>query len=726
MTPNPLPMCEAGLFGVQEGFSKLNLLKSSHATSMVSATPPLVDKLSDSKDKALDPSAIQKSDVSIGEDDMAGYATSTGADSGYGSLASTPNTTKGRIDHTEFSKVRLRAPGLKYFDKPISAELRNRFFDLKMLYSEDLWKEVSKKKSNPGDIAMKLKYLGDDEATSRLYIVVHCEKRVSKSVKKFFAQAHVLEELRDDFRVYVINTGVLRLFSSSAVEVYRGSWPRSTLCGMPIEVRSNKASAMATLGGLVMVWGATGTSMYGITAGHALIAIQENPSDGRSSTMEDESDDDDGDEDSGEEESVSDFINLPAPEQMAHDRDDGPFTHQALRNFGTIQHDSVQSNSSIKGQNRDWALVSTTAEEWLPNSVGRGPRASSLRLASADQQAMLGGSTGDFTLDCFCVSERAPLVSSEQVVVISYRGLQRGTLTANKSSILLRPGTSFVEALDFVPDAKSKLQPGDSGAWVVDELTGEVYGHVVSADAFGEAYVMPIQDTLRDVQRHLRALYVSLPSRGVVQVHREMQSKPSHEAGSASPAGPAVSPVLASAPGATLKDKTRRAAPDSDETGYAQPSEPQHQRVVDTSTVRAKSLCPEAQTFYPTGGTSEGGKTQGKLGQMRRVLEKIFRRNKAKPVAPPPTTEAPPAVPAAPPYHFAPPPLFQQAMLVCQSPAHPPIGCYSGTYAGMEKYQYPGAAGTDSGYASMASSATPSPSGSQSSQVKGKRRCTNQ
>ncbi|RYP11812.1 hypothetical protein DL765_007578 [Monosporascus sp. GIB2] len=698
MTSNPLRKYESSLLGIQEGFSKLNLWKSSHAASKVAATPRLDDKHSDLKGKALEPSAIKKSDLSIGEDDMAGYETSTGADSGYGSLASTPNRTEGPTDHTDFPKCELRAPGLEYFDKPISAKLRGRFFDLKMLYSEDLWKEVSKKKSNPGDIAMKLKYLGDDEATSRLYIVVHCEKRVSKSVKKFFAQAHVLEDLRDDFRVYVVNTGVLRLFSSSVVEVYRGSWPRSTLCGMPIEVRSNKASAMATLGGLVMVSGATGTSMYGITAGHALIVIQENPSDGRSSTMEDESDEDEDDEDYGQEESVSDFINLPALEQTAHDRDDGPFTHQALRNFGTIQHDSVQSNSSIKGQNRDWALVSITAEEWLPNSVGRGPGASSSLLASADQQAMLGGRTGDFTLDCFCVPERRPLVSSEQVVVISYRGLQRGTLTANKSSILLRPGTSFVEALDFVPDANSKLQPGDSGAWVVNEHTGEVYGHVVSADAFGEAYVMPIQDTLRDVQRHLQAWYVSLPSREVVRVRREMQSKPSHEAGSALPAGPAASPVLTSAPGATLKDKTRRAAPNSDETGYAQPSEPQHQRAVDTSNVQAKSLGPEAQTLYPTRGTLERGKTQGKLGQVRRALAKIFGRNKAKTVAPPPTTEAPPAVPAAPSHDFAPPPLFPQA------PAHPPTAYYSGTYY---KHQHTSVDGTDSGYASMASSPNP-------------------
>lgn len=41
--------------------------------------------------------------------------------------------------------------------------------------------------------------------------------------------------------------------------------------------------------------------------------------------------------------------------------------------------------------------------------------------------------------------------------------------------------------------------PSGSGAWVVGSFTGEVYGHVVSVDGFGEAYVIPIQWPLDEI-----------------------------------------------------------------------------------------------------------------------------------------------------------------------------------------------------------------------------------
>jgi hypothetical protein len=46
----------------------------------------------------------------------------------------------------------------------------------------------------------------------------------------------------------------------------------------------------------------------------------------------------------------------------------------------------------------------------------------------------------------------------------------------------------------------------------VNELTGEVYGHIVSMDAFGEAYVVPIQSILRDIQALPGVEKVELPT----------------------------------------------------------------------------------------------------------------------------------------------------------------------------------------------------------------------
>jgi hypothetical protein len=53
---------------------------------------------------------------------------------------------------------------------------------------------------------------------------------------------------------------------------------------------------------------------------------------------------------------------------------------------------------------------------------------------------------------------------------------------------------------------------GDSGAWVVDYLTGELYGHLVASDVFGVAYVIPINDIFQDIQRRLSLEGVKLPA----------------------------------------------------------------------------------------------------------------------------------------------------------------------------------------------------------------------
>jgi hypothetical protein len=47
------------------------------------------------------------------------------------------------------------------------------------------------------------------------------------------------------------------------------------------------------------------------------------------------------------------------------------------------------------------------------------------------------------------------------------------------------------------------LVAGDSGAWVVDPATNQLYGHVVASDVFGTAYVIPIHDIFKDMKLQL-------------------------------------------------------------------------------------------------------------------------------------------------------------------------------------------------------------------------------
>ncbi|KAL9043390.1 MAG: hypothetical protein Q9214_003423 [Letrouitia sp. 1 TL-2023] len=48
---------------------------------------------------------------------------------------------------------------------------------------------------------------------------------------------------------------------------------------------------------------------------------------------------------------------------------------------------------------------------------------------------------------------------------------------------------------------------------IVDERTDEVYGHVVASDIFGEVYVAPLKETLKQVEEVLGADSVSLPTK---------------------------------------------------------------------------------------------------------------------------------------------------------------------------------------------------------------------
>ena len=54
-------------------------------------------------------------------------------------------------------------------------------------------------------------------------------------------------------------------------------------------------------------------------------------------------------------------------------------------------------------------------------------------------------------------------------------------------------------------------------------LTGEVYGHVVSADAFGEASVIPIQTSFKVVKEQLHARDVELPTSAQISQHQRTQ-----------------------------------------------------------------------------------------------------------------------------------------------------------------------------------------------------------
>lgn len=72
------------------------------------------------------------------------------------------------------------------------------------------------------------------------------------------------------------------------------------------------------------------------------------------------------------------------------------------------------------------------------------------------------------------------------------------------------------------------LNAGDCGSWVVDQLTCEVYGHVVASDAMGDTYVVPLNATLQDMEKKLEAA-VFLPTEADIHTWLAQHAKASAE-----------------------------------------------------------------------------------------------------------------------------------------------------------------------------------------------------
>jgi len=98
------------------------------------------------------------------------------------------------------------------------------------------------------------------------------------------------------------------------------------------------------------------------------------------------------------------------------------------------------------------------------------------------------------------------------VAIVSARGVEWGSLFSSWSYIMLPPGKVLVRTYLLSLWDDKTFQPGDSGAWVVDASTDEVYGHVVATDVFGRGYVVPICDSFEDIKNRLSVGWVSLPS----------------------------------------------------------------------------------------------------------------------------------------------------------------------------------------------------------------------
>ena len=187
-----------------------------------------------------------------------------GFDSGYGS---TGNTTDGSTtDHSQdfadghaLPSRRIferRVTKLRPFDREIPQLTQHRFHDLHELVERPLYNHLIEARIHPHPISIKIKVLGESEATAKPWIVISCSKAASKRVRGFFNQQHIKalyqpsnpDPFQPSFEIFVCNRPPRPM---AGVKIYGDFDERSTMCGSRIRVGEADRARFATLGGVI-------------------------------------------------------------------------------------------------------------------------------------------------------------------------------------------------------------------------------------------------------------------------------------------------------------------------------------------------------------------------------------------------------------------------------------------------------------------------------------------
>ncbi|TGO15811.1 hypothetical protein BTUL_0035g00140 [Botrytis tulipae] len=113
----------------------------------------------------------------------------------------------------------------------------------------------------------------------------------------------------------------------------------------------------------------------------------------------------------------------------------------------------------------------------------------------------------------FGILSAAPKTSEVKVFMISgVSGTKKGVMLAGISYIGGKPSEDLCQAWNLILSDSSRVIDGDCGSLIVDQETLEVYGHVVASNPLGEAYVVPLQNTFRQISSAFGAQDLFLPN----------------------------------------------------------------------------------------------------------------------------------------------------------------------------------------------------------------------
>uniref|UniRef100_A0A8H7NKV0 Nitrogen regulatory protein areA GATA-like domain-containing protein n=1 Tax=Bionectria ochroleuca TaxID=29856 RepID=A0A8H7NKV0_BIOOC len=382
-------------------------------------------------------------------------------------------------------------------------------------------------------ISIRLMVLGRCQDDAKPCIVVLCPEQQSKKVRKFFDKKSVRalrlpEDGQPSFEVFVIGRAPELKQADGDIDVLipivgeSEGYTNETYCGAPIVIRQTSGvDKRCTFGGVIKAtWSNGEVKLYGLTVGHVLLSDladdltvstesdQARCSDDWEFELSD-SDSEDESVDMAEEEPEDEAEPLCVMDELQLGLADGSASWTALDlgKIGSISKDFPQYQSTaidIKyGEPQayyDWALIDMI--NCKPNLIR--PR----KLPHGQEDGAFKSGNHELVV---ATSPPSSHGERQSVVLVSgSEGLKRGSLSALPSRLLLGPGQEFVDALILNLDNDKQILDGDSGSWVINESTLEVYGYVVAADAFGGGYIIPLVEAFSNITDTLRCQSVDL------------------------------------------------------------------------------------------------------------------------------------------------------------------------------------------------------------------------
>lgn len=259
--------------------------------------------------------------------------------------------------------------GLLRFDKDVDKSTFLYFQDISIRLTHPLMQRLEKTRKQFRPIAIRLMVLGKDESSAKPYIVVFCPECVKETVKKFFqgeeAKYHCQRNQPGlvDFEVIVEGQPPRTMTGNQPppFDIAPGNstgshhcWPLAT----PIKINITGETRYATMGGFVVAIDNDGApSIYGMTAGHAIIQDVVNHNDQREYAVEGSSTGSDHDFNRIEAEgdiSEKEIQHGPRPPiDVSYKRYNESKEEEEWSPLGHV----AQASFSYKACNRDWALV---------------------------------------------------------------------------------------------------------------------------------------------------------------------------------------------------------------------------------------------------------------------------------------------------------------------------------------------------------------------------------